>query len=67
MNRKKAMTMSSIYEKEEREVKDERIHCCLLFFRGVRLHKDDVYILEQLHDKCIIVPVIAKGDCYTIA
>ena len=63
---RKSMTESAVYSSKERNIVDCRIHCCLFFFRGPRIHEDDWILQRQLHSICNIIPVICKGDSYSI-
>ena len=48
------------------EILDERVHCCLYFLKGPRIHDEDCKIMAALQSYVNIIPVIAKGDCYTL-
>lgn len=38
----------------------------MFFLRGPRLHEDDWMLIKKLQSMCNMLPVIAKGDCYSI-
>ncbi|XP_057295523.1 septin-2-like isoform X3 [Hydractinia symbiolongicarpus] len=50
-----------------RNIIDNRVHCCLYFVNpvGHGLKPLDVMVMQALHDKVNIVPVIAKADTLT--
>lgn len=50
-----------------RNIKDNRVHCCLYFVSpyGHGLRQVDVQFMKRMHDKVNIVPIIAKADTLT--
>jgi septin family protein len=50
-----------------RNIKDNRVHCCLYFISpyGRGLRQIDIQFMLRLHNKVNIVPVIAKADMLT--
>lgn len=48
------------------EVPDERMHCCLYFLKGPRIQDRDCKLMKALESFVNVIPIIAKGDCYTL-
>ena len=53
----------TIYEQDQ--IEDKLIHVCLYFLQGPRIKKLDITIMKRLSQYVNIIPVLAKGDCYT--
>lgn len=45
--------------------KDCRVHVCLYFMSGPRIQNVDIEVMGQLQEYLSIIPILAKGDCYT--
>jgi septin family protein len=48
-------------------MKDSRLHLCIFFLSGPWISDSDWQIMKKLKNEIMIIPVIAKGDCYTIS
>lgn len=60
----------SAYLKEERlvfdKIIDKRIHCCIFMLPTDVFKDDELELLHKIAKICNVIPVIAKGDSYTV-
>ena len=38
----------------------------MYFINGTRIEKSDFYVMSKLQAWCSIIPILAKGDSYTV-
>lgn len=55
-------------EKKYRVFEDNRKHVCLYFFEpsGIHLKPKDLEIMKKISEWCNLIPIVAKGDSYTM-
>ena len=45
---------------------DNKVHICLYFLTGPRIKRDDIIYMKKLQKYVNIIPILAKGDSYTV-
>ena len=45
---------------------DNKVHVCLYFLTGPRIKRDDIIYMKKLQKYVNIIPILAKGDSFTV-
>lgn len=45
---------------------DSKVHVCLYFLSGPRINRTDIIYMKKLQKYVSIIPILAKGDSYTV-